>query len=1039
MFPVTLAQSAKFLVASICVIFTLTAMFEPKVSAPLLNQSHDFSLGRLQMAQFMGRIECSSISRRQNIGNKYAKSQKLGDSRILPLGLHAYGLCKILHGEIEVGVRNLADAVDRDPGNLVYQNDLAAGYLLLGDENPLIYLRALSAADKALKLNRRCPEANLNLAIALEKLHLPASSRKAWENYLSTAPDSQLLAMQAQDHVRSVSMVLQKRSRNRLDKLSNKELLDVANVNPLRVQRYVIENLLVIWGKGITENDQRQARVAMEAMTLISKCLGGKHTTDSALMELTRDIESAGFKSRRDRLGYFDFARAMGLYKEGRYAEAYAVFKASRKRLVQGKRRFNAWASLYLGICLYQEANYQKAMIEFENISSHEDPSNSLGVLEKSLWMEGLIFSLRGSFAEALEHYSAALSYAQKFSDYESMAAIQSRIGGLYSELGEPGLAWKYAYRALGSLENSYDYKRLQYILEEMVDATSRLGEDELITYFYREAIQASSATRDPVLRASLYRDYAAIAAKQQKLLRALAAISRAKQEANEIPDEGVRQVVSEDIDLVAGSISASRDPVASLELLQKALVSAKRARVHFRVAEIYLGMARAHLALRHSSQVKKCYEYALQERERERGNIGISRRRVFFESSRSLFDDLIRIQVDQYGDFDEAFNLAERSRARVLWDLFNRPRESDSHSLKGRRSGVSSKLATLDTVRARVPAEVDILSFRVIGDEILVWLVNMRGVYFYKSPVGVNVAKRHLSNLLRDIKGRAPSDRVIDSALFVYDDLLGPISQELRPNGRLVIIPDGFVFGVPFSVLVGKGSGHYLIEDHVINVVPSATIYLGLLEQRQLNFKKSRVLLISNSSVNRRLFPEMPDLPNVDDEVRQIAREISGSTVKSGDVTAKFFLASLRRFEVLHFAGHAVVNFLDPSRSLLILGNRESDLLSFADIVAESSGSTQLVVLSACRTSTGEVSTEGLMDLTYPFIANKAQSVVGSLWDVDDRAATELFTRFYAFLAQGISPSQALRLAQLEFSRSAIKGFSNPSIWAAFVDTGSV
>jgi hypothetical protein len=96
-----------------------------------------------------------------------------------------------------------------------------------------------------------------------------------------------------------------------------------------------------------------------------------------------------------------------------------------------------------------------------------------------------------------------------------------------------------------------------------------------------------------------------------------------------------------------------------------------------------------------------------------------------------------------------------------------------------------------------------------------------------------------------------------------------------------------------------------------------------------------------------------------------------------------------------------------------------------------------ELVVLSACNTGLGkEVRGEGLVGLTQGFMYAGAAGVVASLWKVDDDATAELMKNFYeAMFNEGLTPSAALRKAQLDLSRQ--NRWRSPYFWAGFVIQG--
>ena len=96
----------------------------------------------------------------------------------------------------------------------------------------------------------------------------------------------------------------------------------------------------------------------------------------------------------------------------------------------------------------------------------------------------------------------------------------------------------------------------------------------------------------------------------------------------------------------------------------------------------------------------------------------------------------------------------------------------------------------------------------------------------------------------------------------------------------------------------------------------------------------------------------------------------------------------------------------------------------------------TELVILSACDSSSGEVKNgEGVMSLRRAFRIAGAETVLASHWKVSDKATSLLITEFMRRWRAGESRVNAWREAQLTLLRS--KDFSNPFFWSAFTLTG--
>ncbi|HEX6864203.1 MAG TPA: CHAT domain-containing protein, partial [Thermoanaerobaculia bacterium] len=147
--------------------------------------------------------------------------------------------------------------------------------------------------------------------------------------------------------------------------------------------------------------------------------------------------------------------------------------------------------------------------------------------------------------------------------------------------------------------------------------------------------------------------------------------------------------------------------------------------------------------------------------------------------------------------------------------------------------------------------------------------------------------------------------------------------------------------------------------------------------------------------------------------------------------------------FRVVHFATHGVLDAERPALSGLALsmvgpdGSAQEGFLHLRDVYGLRLDA-DLVVLSGCRTALGrELRGEGLVGLTRGFLYAGAPRVVASLWKVEDRATSELMTRFYrALWEEGLAPAAALRSAQLSLRRE--RRWRDPYFWAGFVLQGA-
>ncbi|MCY1034255.1 CHAT domain-containing protein [Corallococcus sp. BB11-1] len=112
-----------------------------------------------------------------------------------------------------------------------------------------------------------------------------------------------------------------------------------------------------------------------------------------------------------------------------------------------------------------------------------------------------------------------------------------------------------------------------------------------------------------------------------------------------------------------------------------------------------------------------------------------------------------------------------------------------------------------------------------------------------------------------------------------------------------------------------------------------------------------------------------------------------------------------------------------------------DSALVTALELAGLNLWGTQLVVLSACDTGRGDVRLgQGVYGLRRAFLVAGAETVVMSLWKVNDGATHPLMEAYYRNLLAGQGRATALREAMRSFRRT----YPHPHYWAPFITVGS-
>jgi CHAT domain-containing protein len=251
----------------------------------------------------------------------------------------------------------------------------------------------------------------------------------------------------------------------------------------------------------------------------------------------------------------------------------------------------------------------------------------------------------------------------------------------------------------------------------------------------------------------------------------------------------------------------------------------------------------------------------------------------------------------------------------------------------------------------------------------------------------------------------------------------------------ELILVPTEYLLSIPFEALplpgAASGKPGLLIDRFAVAYLPSASTLQFLRFGPPAASPDLFLGTLGDVSVE-----DWPSLPGTLEETEKIqmlypfARRVTG-TAFTHDVSVD----SLLRYSEVHFATHGIFDAQSPLFSALVTAPAAGQaarlsLYEVMDIKVKS----RLIILSACETDRGQLSGgDEIVGLTRIFLQAGAESVVSSLWKVDDQATAVLMEALHSHLRLGESTPAALRHAQLETRRK----FPQPFYWAAFIETG--
>ncbi len=529
--------------------------------------------------------------------------------------------------------------------------------------------------------------------------------------------------------------------------------------------------------------------------------------------------------------------------------------------------------------------------------------------------------------------------------------------------------------------------------------------------------------------------------------------------------------------ELLSGIAAFSDDLEASEVNLHLAIKLA--AKQHYpeaiRVAETWLG--RVYLKNGTPSMASRHFRNAIDALERQRETLFNDEFSISFSASRlEVYSDYASLLISQ-GRVEQAFEVVEkgRSRSMLLRRTFNQ-RDPAARRLSSQAADVRAELNLLyrrsevaapsDGVRIKteirraeqtladldrriaslaaetkpvtsqnsadveaLPRSTTLVEYAVVDGRIGAFVANETGISFVPSVASeseitgllerlhfqFDAARYGAARLGRfAVQMKAKADRCLNE---LYQKLFQPLADRIRGD-RLLIIPAGPIHYVPFAALFD--GTRYLAELFEIRSAPSWSVW------RELSTRKQR-------RTDKKLLVGFADerIPLVESEIESIRKDEPNSTVLTGSsATLSAFATNAVDSDYIHIACHGEFRLDNPMYSSLHLAD---GWVTVRDLVA-SRINARLVTLSACEAGVSKIFPgEELLGLVRGFLSAGVQSLIVSLWAVNDIVSSEMMPKFYREIRSGSTPAAALRNVQMEM----IGRGEHPFLWAPFIYIG--
>jgi CHAT domain-containing protein len=337
-----------------------------------------------------------------------------------------------------------------------------------------------------------------------------------------------------------------------------------------------------------------------------------------------------------------------------------------------------------------------------------------------------------------------------------------------------------------------------------------------------------------------------------------------------------------------------------------------------------------------------------------------------------------------------------------------------------------------LQQLQAGLPDSVALIEYYSYADQLYCWFITRSDLNVRQVTV-TDQALDNQVNALRKALQRQLS--VIEPSQALYALLIKPIAGFLPGYRHLVFAPFRNLHYLPFAVLMDE-TGQYLGLQYSLSVTPSASVLLHCLAHGDSFAGTARKQEPVMAFGNPKLLDDKWDLPFAGREVKSLSRfyprVVSFLNEKATETQVKEAALSA----LLLFSCHGEFDETHPMMSAILLSaDKKNDGRLCSYEIMGLNLNTYITAVSACETGLGALTGgDEVVGLVRSFIFAGSSSVLSSLWKVDDLATAVLVKRFFRYVAEGDSRSEALRKAQ-KVVYEQINPY--PSFWAGFTITG--
>lgn len=331
------------------------------------------------------------------------------------------------------------------------------------------------------------------------------------------------------------------------------------------------------------------------------------------------------------------------------------------------------------------------------------------------------------------------------------------------------------------------------------------------------------------------------------------------------------------------------------------------------------------------------------------------------------------------------------------------------------------------------------VLQYKIDKNKAYVSLASNTEIKTYKIEEAELLEKRILAfhdALKKPFLNKKDQEDYKSLAYTLYNQLLPFMKGKLKAfqGKQFLVIQDGILQNIPLEPLIVDNRESPINELYLINFCKISYAYS--FSSLMVTSKLKRTYNADYLAMSPTIFKDksLSSLIIYREELQKLESTLETKFLTRSNTTKQKFIEAYGGYKVVHLSTHGGVT--EDKKPWLAFYD---DKLELGEMYFNNQY-TDLVVLSACKTSKGELRKgEGVMSIARGFVNSGAKSVLASLWDIDQKSNNEIIYSFYNYLNQGYTKTEALNRAKLDYIyKNKNTSEVSPYYWSAITLTGN-